>query len=91
MLEIGRNRRREANQLGLRLALTGYVAIPRESEADFITEAAAAFIPKVPVKERKPKKAPTPIKSVLKKGQPDAMVSYHPAQAVGKPRASGPG
>jgi hypothetical protein len=35
---------REANQLRPPLALTGYVAIPREGEFDFLAEAEAAFI-----------------------------------------------
>jgi ParB family chromosome partitioning protein len=51
----------------LRLALTGYVAIPRESKFDFLTEAEAAFIPSKPQPEKKPKKAPTPIKTTAKK------------------------
>jgi ParB family chromosome partitioning protein len=51
----------------LRLALTGYVAIPRESEFDFLAEAEAAFAPPQPAKEKKPKKTPTPIKAVAKK------------------------
>ena len=51
----------------LRLALTGYVAIPRESEFDFLTEAEAAFTPAQPKAEKKPKKAPTPIKAAVKK------------------------
>jgi len=50
----------------LRLALTGYVAIPREGEFDFLTEAEAAFAPPQPTKEKKPKKAPTPIKAATK-------------------------
>ena len=54
----------------LRLALTGYVAIPRESEFDFLAEAEAAFSQPKPQAEKKPKKAPTPIKTVAKKTVP---------------------
>jgi ParB family chromosome partitioning protein len=54
----------------LRLALTGYVSIPRESEFDFLVEAEAAFIPPKPQVEKKPKKAPTPIKTAAKKNVP---------------------
>jgi ParB family chromosome partitioning protein len=51
----------------LRIALTGYVAIPREAEFDFLSEAAATFVPPQPPKEKKAKKAPTPIKAATKK------------------------
>jgi hypothetical protein len=51
----------------LRLALTGYVTIPRENELDYLAEAEAAFVPPQPTKQKKPKKAPTPIKAVTKK------------------------
>ncbi len=51
----------------LRLALTGYVSIPRESEFDLLAEAEAAFIPPKPQADKKPKKAPTPIKAAAKK------------------------
>jgi len=51
----------------LRIALTGYVAIPPEGELDFLAEAAAAFVPAQPPKEKKVKKAPTPIKTATKK------------------------
>jgi ParB family chromosome partitioning protein len=51
----------------LRLALTGYIDIPREGEFDFLTEAEAVFIPPQPKKEKKPRKAPTPIKAATKK------------------------
>jgi len=51
----------------LRLALTGYVAIPREIEFDFLSEAEAAFVPPQPAKEKKPKKAPRLIKGAAKK------------------------
>jgi ParB family chromosome partitioning protein len=51
----------------LRLALTGYVTIPRENELDYLAEAEAAFALPQPAKEKKPKKAPTPIKAVPKK------------------------
>jgi ParB family chromosome partitioning protein len=51
----------------LRLALTGYVTIPREGELDFLSEAAAAFIRPKPQADKKQKKAPTPIKAAAKK------------------------
>jgi ParB family chromosome partitioning protein len=51
----------------LRLALTGHVAIPRDREFDFLTEAEGAFIPPQPLKEKKPRKAPTPIRPQSKK------------------------
>jgi ParB family chromosome partitioning protein len=51
----------------LRIALTGYVAIPHEGEIDFLAEAAAAFVPPQPTNEKKRKKAPTPIKAPTKK------------------------
>ncbi len=51
----------------LRLALTGYVTIPRENELDFLAEAEALFVPPPPVKEKKPKKSPIPIKATPKK------------------------
>jgi ParB family chromosome partitioning protein len=51
----------------LRIALTGYVAIPPEGEIDLLGEAAAAFVPPQPPKEKKAKKAPTPIKTATKK------------------------
>jgi ParB family chromosome partitioning protein len=51
----------------LRLALTGYVAIPRENEFDFLTEADAVFAPPKPKSGKEPKKAPTPIKAASRK------------------------
>ncbi len=51
----------------LRLALTGYVDIPRESDCDFLTEAESAFVLPDPRKEKKTRKAPTPIKATPKK------------------------
>jgi ParB family chromosome partitioning protein len=59
----------------LRIALTGYVAIPREAEFDFLSEAAAAFVPPQPPKEKKAKKAPTPIKTAAKKTVPKKKVA----------------
>jgi ParB family chromosome partitioning protein len=50
----------------LRLALTGYVTIPRESEHDFLVEAEAAFAPPQPKNEKKPRKAPTSITGAAK-------------------------
>jgi ParB family transcriptional regulator, chromosome partitioning protein len=43
----------------LRIALTGYVAIPPEGEIDLLAEAAAAFAPPQPNKASKLKKAAT--------------------------------
>jgi len=51
----------------LRLALTGSVGIPRESEFDFLAEAESAFTPPKPQSGKKPKKALTPIKAAAKK------------------------
>jgi ParB family chromosome partitioning protein len=51
----------------LRIALTGYVAILPEGESDLLAEAAAAFDPPQPPKEKKAKKTPTPIKAATKK------------------------
>jgi ParB family chromosome partitioning protein len=51
----------------LRLALTGYVTIPRENDLDYLAEAEALFVPPPPVKEKKPKKSPIPIKAAPKK------------------------
>jgi ParB family chromosome partitioning protein len=51
----------------LRLALTGYVDIPRENEFDFLAEAEAAFIQPEPHAEKKPKKTPKTIKSATTK------------------------
>ena len=52
----------------LRLALTSHVAIPREGEADFLTEAEAVFLHSQP-KKSNGKKAPksTPTKAAPKK------------------------
>ena len=41
----------------LRLVLTGYVAMPRESEFDFPAEAATAFVPPLPKKATSTKRA----------------------------------
>ena len=51
----------------LRLALTGYIDIPREGEFDFLTEAEAAFAPPQPKNQQKSKKPPTLIKAATKK------------------------
>ena len=55
-------------RFALRLALAGHVAIPREGEFDFLTEAGAAFVPLPPKKKVATKKAqqPTPIASSAK-------------------------
>ena len=52
----------------LRLVLTGSTPIPRDGEADSLTDAAAAFLPAKPKKKAdKTTKMPTPIKAVAKK------------------------
>lgn len=52
----------------LRLVLTGSAPIPRDGEADSLTDAAAAFLPAKPKKKAdKTAKMPTPIKAVAKK------------------------
>jgi ParB family chromosome partitioning protein len=52
----------------LRLVLTGSAPIPRDGEADSLTDAAAAFLPAKPKKKAdKTTKMPTPIKAVAKK------------------------
>ncbi len=51
----------------LRLALTGYVGLPREGEFDFLIEAEAVFVTPQPKKEKKTRKAPTSIKPAAKK------------------------
>jgi ParB family chromosome partitioning protein len=59
----------------LRLALTGYVTIPRENELDFLAEAEAAFAPPQPAKEKKPKKAATLIKAATKKSNTNKKIA----------------
>jgi ParB family chromosome partitioning protein len=51
----------------LRLALTGHVDIPRDSEFDFLAEAEAAFAPPQSKNGKKSKKPPTPAKVKSKK------------------------
>ena len=52
----------------LRLVLTGSTPIPRDGEADSLSDAAAAFIPAKPqTKANKTTKTPTPIKAATKK------------------------
>ena len=51
----------------LRLALTEYVDLPRESELDFLAQAESAFAPPPPARQKKAKKEPTPIKSASNK------------------------
>ena len=52
----------------LRLVLTGSTPIPRDGEADSLTDAAAAFPPAKPQKKaNKTTKTPTPIKAATKK------------------------
>jgi ParB family chromosome partitioning protein len=50
----------------LRLALTGYVAIPRENELDYLAEAEAAFVPPPPAKKKPKANKPTLIKGSTK-------------------------
>ena len=51
-------------RFAIRLALSGYVGIPREGELDFLTDAEAVFTPPEPKQAKTPKKQkqPTPIK-----------------------------
>ena len=52
----------------LRLVLTGSTPIPRDGEADSLTDAAAAFLPAKPQKKaNKTTNTPTPIKAATKK------------------------
>ena len=51
----------------LRLVLTGSAPLPRDGEADSLTDAAAAFLPAKPKKADKTTKTPTPIKAATKK------------------------
>jgi ParB family transcriptional regulator, chromosome partitioning protein len=54
-------------EFALRLIFTGHIAIPRESEIDFLTEAETAFAPPQPKKAASKKaKTPTPIKAAQK-------------------------
>lgn len=57
----------ELTSFALRIALTGYIATPREGEFDFLAEAEAAFVPLHPTNEKKRKRTPTPIKAATKK------------------------
>ena len=50
----------------LRLALTGYVTIPRENELDFLAEAEAVFVPPPPAKKKPKANKPTLIKTNTK-------------------------
>jgi ParB family chromosome partitioning protein len=50
----------------LRLALTGYVTIPRENELDFLAEAEAMFVPPQPAKKKPKANKPTLIKGSTK-------------------------
>jgi ParB family chromosome partitioning protein len=50
----------------LRLALTGYVTIPRENELDFLAEAEAMFVPPQPAKKKPKANKPTLIKGGTK-------------------------
>jgi ParB family chromosome partitioning protein len=50
----------------LRLALTGYVTIPRENEWDYLAEAEVAFVPPPPAKKKAKANKPTLIKGSTK-------------------------
>jgi ParB family chromosome partitioning protein len=50
----------------LRVALTGYVTIPRENELDFLAEAEAVFVPPPPAKKKPKANKPTLIKTITK-------------------------
>jgi ParB family transcriptional regulator, chromosome partitioning protein len=60
----------------LRLALTGYVTIPRENELDFLAEAEAVFVPPPPAKKKPKANKPT-----LIKGSTKASAKAAPKQA----------
>jgi ParB family chromosome partitioning protein len=64
---LAETRDEKLTSFALRIAITGYVAIPPEGEIDLLAEAAAAFAPPQPPKEKKAKKVPTPIKAATKK------------------------
>jgi len=72
---LGETPDEKLTSFALRLALTGYVTIPRESEFDFLAEAEAAFIPPKSQAEKKPKKAPTPIKAAAKRSGTNKKVA----------------
>jgi ParB family chromosome partitioning protein len=55
----------------LRLALTGYVTIPRENDLDYLAEAEAAFVPPTPAK-KKPKANKPPLIKASTKASPKA-------------------
>ncbi len=58
-------------RFALRLALSGHVGIPRESEFDFLTEAEAVFAPPQPKKKSNGRaKKPTPIASTKPNPKP---------------------
>jgi ParB family transcriptional regulator, chromosome partitioning protein len=61
----------------LRLVLTGYTAIPREGDLDFLAEAEAAFVPPQSKKKGKPKKAkvPTPVNASPEKAKRSAATA----------------
>ena len=61
----------------LRLALTGYVTIPRENELDFLAEAEAVFVPPPPAKKK-----PKPNKPTLIKGSTQASPKAAPKKAA---------
>lgn len=50
----------------LRLALTGYVTIPRENDLNYLAEADAAFVPPPPAKKKPKANKPTFIKANTK-------------------------
>jgi ParB family chromosome partitioning protein len=64
---LAETRDEKLTSFALRIALTGYVAIPPEGEIDLLAEAEAAFAPPQPPKEKKAKRTPTPIKAATKK------------------------
>jgi ParB family chromosome partitioning protein len=67
----------------LRLALTGYVAIPREDELDYLAEAEAAFVPPPPVKTKLKASKPT-----LIKGSTKASSKAEPRKAASKKKVA---
>ena len=67
----------------LRLALTGYVTIPRENELDFLAEAEAMFVPPPPAKKK-----PKPNKPTLIKGSTQASPKAAPKKATPKKKVA---
>jgi hypothetical protein len=59
----------------LRLALTGYVTIPRENDLDYLAEAEGVFVPPPPAKRKPKPNKPTLIKASTKAAPTKAATS----------------